>query len=181
MNTEQTKQSAERYEQSLFKERSIGRYDRQDIINAYCKGASDERENTIVVRSDNTKVIENLQKEIKTLKAQLAGYEKADAGEMSMTREEKINQAAVEFAVGYKHGIAAATGFYYGALWADEHPKSPWISVEEKPQKYDTYYVHTEEGCYGIALFDIRGWHKEIKTDESPDYWMPIPELPTTK
>lgn len=68
MNIEQTKQSAERYEQSLFHERGIGRYDRQDIINAYCKGASDERENTIVVRSDNSKVIENLQKEIKTLK-----------------------------------------------------------------------------------------------------------------
>lgn len=76
MNIEQTKQHAERYERSLFHERGISRYSSQDIIDAYCKGASDERENTIVVRSDNTKVIENLQNEIKTLKAKLTRYEK---------------------------------------------------------------------------------------------------------
>ena len=40
-----------------------------------------------------------------------------------MTRDEEINIAAEAFAIPYKNGHIAEVGFYYGAKWADEHPK----------------------------------------------------------
>ena len=79
--------------------------------------------------------------------------------------------------------------FIAGANWADNHPKSPWISVKE-----DLPYNHKElissedrrNTLYVIAL--VHGvvvssrmekfegeWH--WITDE-PTYWMPIPYLP---
>lgn len=96
-----------------------------------------------------------------------------------MTREEPIIQAATQCANEYAGGSLVLYAFKKGAEWADKHPKSPWISVEERlPNLYDSYYVHTKEGCCGIAFFAFGEFSKEETTDGEVDYWMPIPELP---
>ena len=46
------------------------------------------------------------------------------------------------------------------------------------PDKYDTYLVHTEEGCKDFAHFNGEGWHPGSMSDGTPQYWMPIPQLP---
>lgn len=70
--------------------------------------------------------------------------------------------------------------FIAGAEWADQFPKSPWISVEDRqPNKTDGYYVRTREGCADMAYFDsaIEKWGKAHFTDGHVSHWMPIPEL----
>ena len=62
-----------------------------------------------------------------------------------MTREEQI--AIASCAYGSR---GSSIDFTVGAKWADSHPKSPWISVEDdlpcnhdelKPNNYATYKV----------------------------------------
>ena len=63
-----------------------------------------------------------------------------------MTREEEIKQAANE------NATCAILDYIDGALWADEHPKSPWISVEERlPEK--NCKVMVAGGEYDIAIY----------------------------
>ena len=51
-----------------------------------------------------------------------------------MTRDEQVTEAT-EY---YYNDIGLRVAFEEGAQWADEHPKSPWISVEERlPAKYE--------------------------------------------
>ena len=72
-----------------------------------------------------------------------------------MTREEEIREAidktfpCTNGDRCYEQSIGAS-GFELGVKWADEHPKSPWISVNEdlpcyheelKPNSYATYKV----------------------------------------
>lgn len=93
-------------------------------------------------------------------------------------------------------------GFYVGARWADEHPKSPWINTHKSLPKaidilgisdvskikwclchtkvaYQTYFV----GYYAVSIDDehkvwcnIRG--EEVCGPYEVDYYMPLPELP---
>ena len=74
-----------------------------------------------------------------------------------MTRQEEIRNAIdTIFPIppsekGRKYEQALmATGFEAGVKWADSHPKSPWISIEDdlpcnhdelKPNSYATYKV----------------------------------------
>lgn len=46
-----------------------------------------------------------------------------------MTREEEMIQEAIQ-----RFGDAAIGKFAFckGAQWADEHPKNPWVSIEER-------------------------------------------------
>lgn len=81
-----------------------------------------------------------------------------------------------------------ATGFEAGVKWADAHPKSPWISVED-----DLPYNHEElligdtltkgiiirnpDGSVSFSLMYLNVEWKWIAKDK-PTHWFPIPELP---
>ena len=48
-----------------------------------------------------------------------------------MTRQEEIHSVSNQLSELYKCSKTFKMGFEEGAQWADEHPKSPWISVED--------------------------------------------------
>lgn len=114
-----------------------------------------------------------------------------------MTRDEEIKAAAKEGYVrpmghGNDEGLRkwGEMLFICGSFWADEHPKSPWISVNDKlPKKKEVVLIHCYP--YGVitALFDDAWEGVEApvlfySTDAARqlnevDYWMPIPPIPT--
>ena len=76
-----------------------------------------------------------------------------------------------------------------GAKWADIHPKSPWISVEDDlPCNHKELMVTEEYSCnvfiackdgYVSSDFIIKGFNKWYwNGDYDPDYWMFPPKLP---
>ena len=106
-----------------------------------------------------------------------------------MTREEEIINAANELCNSFRGGKTYKLGFEIGVKWADSHPKSPWISVEDDlpcnheellNAKYETkkVFVLKTGGFPDVDyMLKINGewtWfsHKSSK------FWMPIPELP---
>ena len=109
-----------------------------------------------------------------------------------MTREELILSAARE----YNNGITLSSPsnvlhFEAGANWADNNPKSPWISVKEDlpynhkelllSTGYHTVSVFTYKkgGACGIDNMIIRNGKWEWEAwKENYLYWMPIPILP---
>ena len=120
-----------------------------------------------------------------------------------MTRQEEIRNAVdTIFPIppsekGRKYEQALmATGFESGIKWADEHPKSPWISVDEDlPCNHSdlvlTYNkipfstkrvlvmtdIHTLFLCE-MKKDDDRGWIWNYSTKDKITHWMLIPELP---
>ncbi len=49
--------------------------------------------------------------------------------------------------------------FKEGVFWAlTEFKKSLWHDTEEKPKRYDDYFVKTKQGCADICYFDAVGW-----------------------
>lgn len=103
---------------------------------------------------------------------------------MAMTRAEKIRQEALNWKTDDNEFIAQ-TAFEAGARWADEHPKSPWISVKDRlPETGCSVLLHFasvidpqlglfheyEGNKYWILTFGSQPF-------EAVDYWMPIPEL----
>lgn len=68
--------------------------------------------------------------------------------------------------------IGGYDGFIAGAKWAIN---SLWHKAEDAPSRYDTYLVHTRQGCVFIALYDLHGWH----TDKGGDImeWCDIKDL----
>ena len=112
-----------------------------------------------------------------------------------MTREEEIDNAKTAF---YERVLE--DDYYYdprdcfeeGAKWADEHPKSPWISVEDDlPCNHEELII--DEPLYkrtkpivcnkphGISVDQMvynisrNEWYW---TGETPIHWFPIPEPP---
>ena len=89
------------------------------------------------------------------------------------------------------HGVNSAygLGFVDGALWADNNPKSSWISVKDdlpcnheellNPDgKEETSYVIAIVHGYVIMskMYKLKGkWHWEY---DDPTHWFPIPKLP---
>ena len=79
-----------------------------------------------------------------------------------------------------------ATGFEAGVKWADSHPKSPWISVEDDlpcnhkelislDDKRDTLYVLAIIRGHIIfsRMYKLEGkWFWE---NDEPTHWFPIP------
>ena len=113
-----------------------------------------------------------------------------------MTREEEISNAVdtISPIPPYRDGrtyeqALMATGFEAGVKWADSHPKSPWISVEEDlpcnheellnpDDKRNTSYVVAIIHGYVIMsrMYKLNGkWYWE---NDEPTYWFPIPKLP---
>lgn len=80
-------------------------------------------------------------------------------------------------------------GFAVGVKWADENPKSSWISVKDdlpcnheellNPDgKEETSYVIAIVHGYVIMsrMYKLKGkWHWE---HDDPTHWFPIPKLP---
>ena len=119
---------------------------------------------------------EEIQKAIKTLQVYNCGYN--GVFECSKHIDNDIQDA-----------------FYAGAKWADEHPKSQWISVnDDLPYNHSdlvlTYNdipfstkrvlvmtdVHTLFLCE--MKKDDRGWIWNYSTKDKITHWFPIPEFP---
>ena len=75
-----------------------------------------------------------------------------------MTREEEYQKAAHEYinsdAVKPENMQMAYGDFINGAKWADEHPKNPWVSIEERlPKKAIGLYELEKDEQYKMVLF----------------------------
>ena len=108
-----------------------------------------------------------------------------------MTREKEIFTAASKYIEdnSMPDGFVAITDhtipFIEGAEWADNHPKSPWISVNEKlpPIEKDNLSIKvivvSNKGKIHFSRYDydMEGWISSV-LDIVFTHWMPIPELP---
>ena len=120
-----------------------------------------------------------------------------------MTREEEIRNAIdtilpippSEKGRKYEQALMA-TGFEGGVKWADEHPKSPWISVDDdlpcnhsdlvltyKGIRFSTKRILVMTDIHTLFLCEMKkdddlGWIWNISTKDKITYWMPIPEPP---
>lgn len=94
-----------------------------------------------------------------------------------MTRKQQIEQA-------WLHGDAEnLTSFRIGAEWADAHPISPWISVNERlPEKVNEFLSDEVLVRYlrgGKEYTFVTHYDYEYRTWNIPNvtHWMPIPKL----
>lgn len=114
-----------------------------------------------------------------------------------MARDLEILQAAQMCARNYGGENLVELAFKKGAEWADAHPASPWISVEDRlpeeednPDEYNAPHrtrssrnviitdgVIVNRGYYSYARMRWEWNGGEIKVT----HWMPISELQTTK
>lgn len=99
------------------------------------------------------------------------------------TREEEIKQAATKIAKEWYCGPEDEFHYEVEKLeemgqWADEHPKNPWRDAKkELPKEEGWVYVNGER--LSIYYYKNNKWYDERENITfSPDYWMPIPELP---
>ena len=123
-----------------------------------------------------------------------------------MTREEEIQEAikTLQVYVCGDNGIFECSecidsdiqnAFYQGAKWADKHPKSPWISVNDDLPCNHSDLVLTYNGIpfstkRVLVMTDVhtlflcemkkddRGWIWNYSTKDKITHWFPIPELP---
>ena len=118
-----------------------------------------------------------------------------------MEREEEIIKAGIDYSIqsnprcigGDKfyeqvNGLNRNKSFEAGAKWADEHLKSPWISVKDdlpcnhkeliRSNYTDRVLVSSRNGYSDIAFMSVVGDVWEWSTLITVSYWMPIPKLP---
>ena len=108
-----------------------------------------------------------------------------------MTREKQIKEAAKKTTglFSYRNGYSTAEdAFVAGAKWADNNPKSPWISVEERlPEPEKEVIILDGRKHIDIDHLTDDGednyfWWKSDDTiwceDDEITHWMPIPQLP---
>lgn len=106
-----------------------------------------------------------------------------------MTREKEIFTAASKYIEdnSMPDGFVAITDhtipFIEGAEWADNHPKSPWISTDKYLPKQGGHYL-CNDGNNHISMLAFCG-DKLVNSrtfDDIPleavKYWMQIPKLP---
>lgn len=114
-----------------------------------------------------------------------------------MMREEEIYKASMEFysdvVDAYKYSYK--DGFIDGCVWADNHPKSPWISVnDDLPCNYEEFtlksrrvtkvvFVRTRKSTYFVnyMIKEKSKWkwfYDSTDIEDEIEYWMSIPELP---
>ena len=119
-----------------------------------------------------------------------------------MTRDEEIRNAIdttfpippSEKGRTYEQALMA-TGFENGVKWADTHPKSPWISVEDdlpcnNPDNiyfgFTTSVLAIDDKNNTFMAFMMKGKDNKWVWDSSHGFafldhithWMPIPKLP---
>ena len=124
-----------------------------------------------------------------------------------MTREEEINKFINNYLTnlhGLKHGkdreylndTNEASLVKEGVAWADKHPKSPWISVEDdlpcnhsdlvltyNDIPFSTKRVLVMTDSHTLFLCEMKkdddhGWIWNYLTKDKINHWFPIPELP---
>ena len=111
-----------------------------------------------------------------------------------MTREEEIYEAAESFcAKANPQLLVGDYSFIQGAEWADKHPISPWIRVEDDlPCNHDEL-INTEydkETVYVVVIgkdiiadtdcmeYNGKEWVWQKNSFFEPTHWFPIPKLP---
>lgn len=111
-----------------------------------------------------------------------------------MTREEKLEKY-LNHQYMYENGDPSYIhGIKVGVSWADENPKSPWISVEERLPEInrnsysDIVLTIDENQNIVVAFYSFyrREWIRVEGKENIDDsisqnditHWMPIPELP---
>ena len=113
----------------------------------------------------------------------------------TMTREEEINIAVSRYIE--ENLISAISSnkdsFIEGAKWSDEHPKSPWISVEDDLPCNHKELISTEydkETVYVVVIgkdviadtdcmeYNGKEWVWQKNSFFEPTHWFPIPKLP---
>lgn len=115
-----------------------------------------------------------------------------------MERVEQIRAAATAYTKGrcpmviggdrFKDKMKSINAnFIAGAEWADENPKSPWISVEERlPEPEREVIIVNKRKQIDIDFLTDDGedgyyWWKSDEIiwcdDDKITHWMPIPEL----
>ena len=107
--------------------------------------------------------------------------------------DEDISSDNDEYNNDEYNGSDLQDAFYTGAKWADENPKSPWISVnDDLPCNHEELICGTEisEGTETIEVFAINQYgdiwddymvyenDKWRWNDFEPDFWMIAPKLP---
>ena len=116
-----------------------------------------------------------------------------------MTREEEIQKVAISFCDKTNPQLLVGDySFIQGAKWADKHPKSPWISVnddlpcnhEELMEPicqlddrliYETKQVFVRCSGNSISTAHMVNLHNRWRwypDDIDVKHWFPIPELP---
>lgn len=112
-----------------------------------------------------------------------------------MTREEEIINAANELCNSFRGGKTYKLGFAIGVKWADEHPKSPWINVEDDLPCNHEELMRTRDVCEGTETIEVfatskggliwsdymiyvNGKWRWNGNEFEPDYWMIAPKLP---
>lgn len=111
-----------------------------------------------------------------------------------MIREIEIINASKLYSEYEYNQIDFENGFIMGAKWADDNPKSPWISVEDDlPCNHEEFMTHSpfpyaKETVRVLTLipdgdividFMVKYREKwEWWSHNRPTHWMPIPELP---
>lgn len=117
-----------------------------------------------------------------------------------MTRKNQIIEAGIEYTMQHNPMCIGGDNFYEqarefnrnksfeaGAKWADENPKSPWISVKEDlPYNHkellhsnytDSVLVSSRNGYSEVAFMSKIEDDWEWGTFINVKYWMPIPSL----
>ena len=76
--------------------------------------------------------------------------------------------------------INANPAFIAGAEWADNNPKSPWISVEDKLPDDGVLVIVAYRWILGEILYASDAYHIDYGWESYDDIiaWMPIPQLP---
>lgn len=106
-----------------------------------------------------------------------------------MTRKEEIKIAAVDYVRLSNRICPDEQSFFDGAEWADNNPKTPWISVEDNlPEQDEEVIVLRDEFntsyFYKISFAhivdktvcrDYNGWNVSDVV-----YWFPMPKIPKT-
>ena len=108
-----------------------------------------------------------------------------------MTREEEIANAADKIftTTAFYVPTFEILGFTFGARWADEHPKSPWISVKDDlPCNHEELLINKgvtkkvfvlKFGGFPDVDYMLRVNGKWIWfAYENSKFWMPIPKPP---
>lgn len=118
-----------------------------------------------------------------------------------MTRKNQIIEAGIEYTMHNNPMCIGGDNFYEqarefnrnksfetGAKWADENPKSPWISVnDDLPYNHkellqsnytDRVLVSARNGYSEVAFMCVIEEAWEWSTLINVKYWMPIPKPP---
>ena len=118
-----------------------------------------------------------------------------------MTRQEEIKSVSNQLSELYKCSKTFKMGFEAGAQWADEHPKSLWISVKDdlpcnNPDNIHFGFTNNVIATDGTSIFILHMkrckdnkwiWCGDDSVDDtvysvvfsnSITHWMPFPKPP---